>query len=117
MADINADAAASVVVRFRLANGTTVEASGACGASVMETAISGSVPGILAECGGALSCATCHVYVDEEWLDRFGPMDPFEDEMLEGTASPRQRGSRLSCQIRLSPELSGIVLTIPPTQY
>lgn len=107
----------TVTVEFRLPDGRSIEAQGATGASVMEVAISNGVNGVVAECGGALSCATCHVYIGEDWLDRLGAMDPFEEEMLEGTASPREANSRLSCQVRLSPELSGIVVTIPPTQY
>lgn len=107
----------AVSIGFRLPNGTLVEAIADEGATAMEAAISSGVHGIVAECGGALSCATCHVYVDESWLDRLGPMDPFESEMLDGTASPREAGSRLSCQIKLTPQLSGIILTVPPTQY
>ena len=106
-----------VEVRFELASGEVRTVSGPAGASIMDTAISNGVPGIVAECGGALSCATCHVQVGADWLASLDAMDPFEDEMLEGTATPRQPNSRLSCQIRLAPELSGIVISVPETQY
>ena len=109
--------AAQVEIIFELADGSERRVGGDVGASVMDTAIGEGVPGIVAECGGALSCATCHVYVDEQWLPRLDAKDPFEDEMLEGTASERADNSRLSCQIRLSPELDGLRVRIPPTQY
>ncbi|MFJ9388779.1 2Fe-2S iron-sulfur cluster-binding protein [Nocardioides sp. NPDC101246] len=86
------------------------------GASVMETAIKHGVPGIVAECGGALSCATCHVFVDPAWLDRTGIAADFEDEMLDDAESPRQPHSRLSCQIRLTDEHDGLEVTIAPEQ-
>lgn len=108
---------AGVQVVFELPDGSERSVSGDIGASVMDTAIGQGVPGIVAECGGALSCATCHVYVDAEWMPHLDEKDPFEDEMLEGTASERGPTSRLSCQIRLSPELDGIRVKVPPTQY
>lgn len=71
------------------------------GDSVMETAVRNGVPEIVAECGGSLSCATCHVFVDEEQLSDLPEMDEMEDEMLYGTAVDRADNSRLSCQIRI----------------
>lgn len=85
------------------------------GLSVMEGAIRNNIPGIIAECGGACSCATCHVYVAEEWKDRVGPQDPMEQSMLE-YASGVAANSRLSCQIRVTDTMDGLVVTIPETQ-
>jgi 2Fe-2S ferredoxin len=96
----------------------TVE--GEAGASVMSTAKKRGVVGIEAECGGFMSCATCHVYVDPEWIDRVGRaedlVDDTEDELLEGTVCPRESTSRLSCQIKLDDALDGITVRIPAEQ-
>lgn len=82
----------------------------------METAVKHGVPGIVAECGGGLSCATCHVYVSPKFLDMTGTAEDFEDEMLDDTISERQSNSRLSCQIRMTDELDGLEVTIAPEQ-
>src|SRR3989442_9339105 len=86
------------------------------GDSVMEGAIQNSVDGIVAECGGNCQCATCHVYVDENWLSALDPIDPDQDAMLNATASPRESNSRLSCQIKVSAKLDGLIVRTPPTQ-
>jgi 2Fe-2S ferredoxin len=86
------------------------------GVSVMQTAISNGIDGIVAECGGSMQCATCHVYVDEAWLARLKPMSDVEDAMLDSTASERKPNSRLSCQIDMTPELDGLTVHLPPTQ-
>ncbi|MDJ0349580.1 2Fe-2S iron-sulfur cluster-binding protein [Cryobacterium sp. PH29-G1] len=86
------------------------------GASVMETAVKHGVPGIVAECGGALSCATCHVYIADSFIDLTGQADDFEDEMLDDTASVRKPNSRLSCQIRMTAALDGLEAEIAPEQ-
>jgi ferredoxin, 2Fe-2S len=91
----------------------TIEATP--GDSVMETAVRNGVPGIVAECGGSLSCATCHVYVDPADLDALPPMEEMEDEMLYGTAEDREDNSRLSCQLRLT-EGADLHVTTPATQ-
>jgi ferredoxin, 2Fe-2S len=83
----------------------------------MEAAVEANVPGIAADCGGLLTCATCHVYVREDWLDRLPPISDDEASMLAFTASPRQPRSRLSCQLVLSESLDGLVVELPPTQY
>lgn len=85
------------------------------GASVMETAIRNDVPGIDADCGGACSCATCHVYVDEAWLEAVGAPQPMEEDMLDFAFDVRPN-SRLSCQIKVTPELDGLVVTTPERQ-
>jgi len=97
-------------------NGETQTINAAFGASVMHAATSNGVPGIEAECGGACSCATCHVYVDEAWLDRLPPMGEDEEGMLECTAAERRPNSRLSCQISMDDELDGLVVRTPETQ-
>ena len=84
--------------------------------SVMEGAIKNGVDGIVAECGGACMCATCHVYVDPLWLDKLKPIEDDENAMLDTTASPRKANSRLSCQIRVTKELDGLIVNTPPTQ-
>ncbi|MEV6140639.1 2Fe-2S iron-sulfur cluster-binding protein [Nocardia sp. NPDC051990] len=85
------------------------------GDSVMETAVRNGVPGIVAECGGSLSCATCHVYVDRADADDLPPMGEMEDEMLWGTAEDRRECSRLSCQLRVT-EGRDLHVTTPTTQ-
>lgn len=84
--------------------------------SVMMGAIRNSVRGIEAECGGACSCATCHVYVDAEWLGKLTPPDEGELEMLEGVVAERRPESRLSCQIAMRPELNGLKVRLPDRQ-
>jgi len=91
----------------------TVEAD--VGATVMEVAIRNAVPGIEAECGGACACATCHVYVDEAWRAAAGPPAPMEEDMLD-FAFDVQPNSRLSCQIKVTPALDGLVVTTPERQ-
>lgn len=86
------------------------------GTSVMQAAVANGVTGIVAECGGAQMCATCHVYVAAEWLPKLAPMQAPEDAMLDSTASERRANSRLSCQIVMSPELDGLVVYLPERQ-
>lgn len=86
------------------------------GQSVMKAAVANDVDGIVGECGGAMMCATCHCYVDEAWADRTGPREEGEDDMLEGAASEVTEHSRLSCQIKLTPELDGLVVHLPEEQ-
>jgi len=100
-------------VTFIQPDGSRRDVDAQTGYSVMEVAIENGIPGIEAECGGACSCATCHVHVDAEWLDRLPPMEPMEDAMLEA-ANDRQASSRLSCQIQVSDDLDGLVVTVVP---
>ncbi len=86
------------------------------GLSVMEVAVRNNVRGIDADCGGAAACATCHVYVDEAWLARSGSRTAMEGTMLE-FAEGVAPNSRLACQIRLSPELDGLVVRLPASQH
>ncbi|MCZ6469868.1 MAG: 2Fe-2S iron-sulfur cluster-binding protein [Gammaproteobacteria bacterium] len=83
------------------------------GLNLMEAATANNIPQIEGECGGCLSCATCHVFVEESWLEKTGAVDDIEDTMLEMTDVERQNNSRLSCQIIASPALDGLILYVP----
>jgi 2Fe-2S ferredoxin len=96
--------------------GDTRQVSVPVGDSVMEGAIKNGVDGIVAECGGACQCATCHVYVDEAFLGLLNPMLDDEDQMLNTTASERRPNSRLGCQIPLTKELDGLIVRTPAAQ-
>ena len=85
------------------------------GSTVMENAIRNAVPGIEAECGGACACATCHVYVDDAWREKVGPPSEMEEDMLD-FAYELKPNSRLSCQIKVRPELDGLVVSVPERQ-
>jgi len=89
---------------------------GGVGDSAMQVAVTHGISEIVAECGGNAMCATCHVYVDDEWLGRLPAMSADEDALLDGTAAQRRPNSRLSCQIKLTPELDGLVLMLPDRQ-
>jgi ferredoxin, 2Fe-2S len=104
-------------VKFIYPNGREQHVQIDPGDSLMEGARRVGVSGIEGECGGNMSCATCHVYVDDEWLDKLDSIDTMEDEILEGAASPRRSTSRLSCQLTMSEALDGIRIYIPETQY
>jgi ferredoxin, 2Fe-2S len=86
------------------------------GESAMQAATRQDIDGILAECGGNAMCATCHVYVDENWLPRLPAMGDDEDALLDGTAAERRANSRLSCQLKLSADLDGLILRLPERQ-
>jgi len=85
------------------------------GLSVMKGAANNGIPGIVAECGGACACATCHVYVDPPWNDKINPMSDTEEAMLE-IVEHREPTSRLSCQVTVSDALDGLVIRIPESQ-
>lgn len=97
-------------------DGTSTTLEARLGDSVMEVAVKHGVEGIVAECGGACSCATCHVYVDEAFTDRVGGAGDLEDDMLDGAAAERLPNSRLSCQIKMRDELDGLFVRIAPEQ-
>ena len=86
------------------------------GLSVMEGAVRNNVPGIDADCGGACACATCHVYVDPDWLEKTGKAAAMEESMLD-FAEGVEPNSRLSCQIRVTPDLDGLVVRLPQSQH
>ena len=97
------------------AAGVARSVDGEIGSTVMETAIKNGVPGIEAECGGACACSTCHVYVDETWREKTGEPSPMEEDMLD-FAFEVKPASRLSCQIKVSEGLDGLVVTTPERQ-
>ncbi|KAB7727630.1 2Fe-2S iron-sulfur cluster binding domain-containing protein [Rudanella paleaurantiibacter] len=86
------------------------------GATLMEGAVQNDVKGIVAECGGSCMCATCHVYVDDAFLDRLPDMEEEENEMLDGASAERRANSRLGCQVRISNQLDGLIVRIPDKQ-
>ena len=85
------------------------------GLTAMEGAVQNDIPGIDADCGGGMACATCHVYVNAEWLDKLPIKEEGEDDMLDLAFEPKQN-SRLSCQLTVSNELDGLVVYIPSKQ-
>lgn len=102
-------------VNYVEVNGTVHETNLPTGLTVMEGARRDEIPGIDADCGGACSCATCHVYVDEAWVERVGGPGANEKDMLE-LAVDVKPNSRLSCQIQVRPELDGLIVHLPVTQ-
>jgi 2Fe-2S ferredoxin len=97
-------------------NGTKHEIDVKAGLSVMEGAVNNLIPGIDADCGGACACATCHCYVDEAWLAKTGEIGDMEETMLD-FAEAREENSRLSCQIKLTDDLDGLVVKLPEAQF
>lgn len=105
-----------VKVTYVSAAGVETTVDGREGDSAMATAVANNIEGIVGECGGSMACATCHVYVDPAFADLLPPRSDDEEAMLEGAASDTRPESRLSCQIRLSAELDGLVLRMPEEQ-
>jgi ferredoxin, 2Fe-2S len=87
------------------------------GQSLMQAAVAANVKGIEGECGGMMTCGTCHIYVHEPFASQLPPRSPDEDAMLGFTASPRRANSRLSCQIALTEALDGLTADLPASQY
>jgi len=85
------------------------------GLTVMEGAVQNDIPGIDADCGGGMACATCHVYIKDEWFDKLPSKEDGEEDMLDMAFEPK-KNSRLSCQITISNELDGLVVNIPSKQ-
>ena len=104
-----------VKITFIDSDGTARMVEAEVGSTLMETAIKNSVPGIEAECGGACACATCHVYVEEAWREKTGEASPMEEDMLDFGFDVRPQ-SRLSCQIKVSDNLDGLVVRTPARQ-
>jgi ferredoxin, 2Fe-2S len=96
-----------------LADGSAVTHEVAEGTSLMAAALAKGVTGIVGECGGSLSCATCHVVVDPDWAAKAGGAEGFEEDMLDVAEAPRAPTSRLSCQIKMRAELDGITVRVP----
>jgi len=102
-------------ITFVTKDGERLAVNAETGSTVMEAAIRNAVPGITAECGGACACATCHVYVDDAWVEATGKPAATEEDMLDFAFDVRPN-SRLSCQIKVRPELDGLVVTVPERQ-
>ncbi len=97
-------------------DGTKHAHEGENGMTVMEVAVKNTVPGIDADCGGACACATCHVYVREDWLDKVGSRTEMEEDMLDFAFEVRD-SSRLSCQIKVSKDIDGLTVDLPEKQF
>jgi 2Fe-2S ferredoxin len=98
-------------------DGPPIELEAKTGQSLMQAAVAANVGGIEADCGGLMTCATCHVYVREPHASLLPVMESDEDSMLDFTASPRLANSRLSCQIKLDESLEGLAVDLPPSQH
>lgn len=96
-------------------NGTEHVVEADPGVSIMEAAVKNMVPGIDADCGGACACATCHVYIDEAWVEKTGKAEAMEESMLDFAYEPKAN-SRLSCQINISDALDGLIVRLPEFQ-
>ena len=96
-------------------NGTSHTVDVAEGLTVMEGAVQNNIPGIDADCGGGMACATCHVYVKDEWFDKINKKNEGEDDMIDQAHEPK-KNSRLSCQILVSPEIDGLEVHLPVKQ-
>ena len=94
-------------------NSKTIEVEN--GLTVMEGAIQNNIPGIDADCGGSMACATCHVYVEEKWLNKIQKAEEAEEDMIDMAFEPK-KNSRLSCQLIVSEELDGLIVTTPSKQ-
>ena len=94
-------------------NSQTIEVEN--GLSVMEGAVQKDIPGIDADCGGSMACATCHVYVEEKWLNKIQKAEEAEEDMIDMAFEPK-KNSRLSCQLIVSEELDGLIVTTPSKQ-
>ncbi|MEL6297422.1 MAG: 2Fe-2S iron-sulfur cluster-binding protein [Pseudomonadota bacterium] len=103
-------------ITFVQPDGTKTEVEAAEGTTVMEAGKLHAVPGIEAECGGACACATCHVYVDAAWAEKTGKPSEMEEDMLDFAFDVRET-SRLSCQIKVSDALDGLVVQVPEKQF
>ena len=99
-------------ITYITADGAERRVDASNGISLMQLALSNGIPGIIGECGGVMSCATCHVYVDETWYDRLAPPQPAELDMLEFADEPKPL-SRLGCQIKVCDELTGLIVRVP----
>jgi 2Fe-2S ferredoxin len=104
-----------VTVTYTQNDGTSKDVTVKIGQSVKDGAVNNLIPGIFAECGGACACATCHVYIDNQWVDRVGPAGDVEKEIIE-FAEGVQENSRLSCQINISEALDGLIIHVPEEQ-
>lgn len=107
----------TITLRFTRPDGSEDTIQTATGQSLMKAAVDADVRGIEADCGGVLTCATCHVMIDSPWAEKLPRPVADETDMLDFAASPVEAASRLSCQIRLTPELDGMVVRLPAAQH
>jgi len=105
-----------ITLNFQLADGTVQTVDAVIGDSIMETAIKNDIDDVVAECGGSLICATCHIYVSDETAALIDPADDTEQDMLEGTSAERKPNSRLSCQVIVSEGMEGHTVETPESQ-
>ena len=105
-----------VKITYVQPDGTSQSVAAEPGVTVMEAAKLNDIPGIEAECGGACACATCHVYVEPEWVEKTGKPEAIEEDMLDFAFDVRPE-SRLSCQIKVTPELDGLTVRVPAKQF
>jgi 2Fe-2S ferredoxin len=104
-------------IRFISTDQSIQDIQAQSGQSLMKAAVDAGVKGIEADCGGTLTCATCHVMIDSPWAEKLPKPVADEIDMLDFAASPVEAGSRLSCQVRLTPELDGLVVRLPASQH
>lgn len=104
------------LIKYVEHNGTESLVRVSIGQSVMQGAVDNMIDGITGECGGSCSCATCHCYVHEDWTEKVGGPNDIEEGILECAAEPKSN-SRLSCQIKVTDELDGLVVLLPKSQY
>ncbi|PTB18877.1 (2Fe-2S)-binding protein [Trinickia symbiotica] len=100
------------LIRFIQPDGNEASVTANIGDSVMQTAVNNQIPGILGDCGGSCSCATCHAYVDEAWAGNMPAAESYELDMLTCAMDVREN-SRLTCQVFVTPELDGLVVRLP----
>lgn len=103
-------------VTFIEASGSSHEVDLSNGISLMQGAVDNMIDGIVAECGGSCSCATCHCYIDESWVDKVEAASDMERDLLDCVTEPKDN-SRLSCQINISDALNGLVVHLPESQF
>lgn len=103
-------------ITFVKSDGGELPVEAKVGTTLMQAGIDGGVNGIVAECGGCCQCATCHVYVPQAWQDKLPPVSESEDAMLDNTVCERTPESRLSCEIKITAELDGLIVHLPVRQ-
>ncbi|MEL7299083.1 MAG: 2Fe-2S iron-sulfur cluster-binding protein [Pseudomonadota bacterium] len=104
-------------ITFVAHDGATHHVEASAGETLMEAARNNNVPGIEADCGGACACATCHAYISESWAEKMPAMDPLEEDMLDFAQAQIPGRSRLSCQIKITDEMDGLVVDLPESQF
>ncbi|MDC0011022.1 2Fe-2S iron-sulfur cluster-binding protein [Porticoccaceae bacterium] len=103
-------------VTYIQADGQSQEVNLEAGSSLMQGALDNMIDGIVAECGGSCSCATCHCYIDADWIDKVEPAEEMETDLLDCVSEPKDN-SRLSCRVKVSDSLDGLVVHLPTTQF